>query len=422
MINKYALAIAGLVFGLLSTKAQSKQELINNIAEDIKEGYFAKAMGQQIADSLIYKLEIGEYDTNTTLTKDEFLYQVLQDIRQQSQDKHFFLAGANINPPQKQAKNLRKAFIDRFYYRQIQIWDKNIAYLAFDNFQDQLYEHKSKQKRRPLHKVLKTISHLDTIVIDLRYNRGGKAYMGAYLVAHFLEKPEQYLFSTVEYSKDGKEKIETDFKTPTIQIKPLVNKKIYLLTSRYTFSAAELAVYELKKYIPNLEIIGEKTAGGANGHLGKKHQKGYCIQIPNFSIFDKENSNYTWEGKGLEPNIYASIGSALVVLIQKIRKGKKDIAISKNLLDQTKKIRKTKNPQDYIGNYSIANISSQNGYLYLQYDIKPPTILNPITKKGVFCTLEFKSIRFEQDENQEIKGIYIERNDGYTEYYKKKLD
>lgn len=405
---------------VIAVTAQTKQELIQNIAKDIEANYINKQIAKQLADSLNYKFKTHQYDT--TLSKDAFLYQVLKDIRRQSKDKHFFLAGANAKAPKKKQGNLKKTFIDRFYYSQVQVWDNNIAYLAFDNFQDQSYTPQNKQKRQPLHLILQSIKDLDTIVVDLRYNRGGKVYMAAYFIAHFLSQPKQYLFTVKEYSKKHKKTIEIDFKTPTIKIKPLVDKKIYILTSQYTFSAAELAVYGLKKYLPNLETIGEKTAGGANGHLGKQYKKGYLIQIPSFSTFDKENKNYTWEGKGIEPNIYSSLDSALVVLVQKIRKKKGNIKKTEIRVAQTKKIKKTQNTQQYIGNYSIAQIIAKNGHLYLQYDTKPPTLLIPKQKPLVFCTLEFKSIRFELHQNQEIKGIYIERNDGYTEYYQKNMD
>ena len=48
------------------------------------------------------------------------------------------------------------------------------------------------------------------------------------------------------------------------------DKKIFILTSKRTFSAGELSTYKLKQLNHNTKIVGEKTTGGGNEHHGEQ--------------------------------------------------------------------------------------------------------------------------------------------------------
>jgi C-terminal processing protease CtpA/Prc len=79
------------------------------------------------------------------------------------------------------------------------------------------------------------------------------------------------------------------------------NKPVYILTSKSTFSGAEAFAYTLKA-LKRATIIGEKTAGGANGELIQSIENNLIVMIPAAeTISALTNSN--WEHSGIAPDI-----------------------------------------------------------------------------------------------------------------------
>lgn len=80
----------------------------------------------------------------------------------------------------------------------------------------------------------------DKLIVDLRANTGGSSSLLSYLL--------DYL---------PKDKV--------------VNKKVYVLISRVTFSAGVFAILTLKNYFPQAVIIGEETGGNLNAYGDTKY-------------------------------------------------------------------------------------------------------------------------------------------------------
>ena len=89
----------------------------------------------------------------------------------------------------------------------------------------------------------------------------------------------------------------------------LRDAKVYLLTSKKTFSAAEHLSLSLKR-TKRATLIGEATGGGA--HFGGMAPMGesYAAFIPAGRTFDPDTGE-SWEGTGVKPDVEVPADKAL---------------------------------------------------------------------------------------------------------------
>jgi len=103
-----------------------------------------------------------------------------------------------------------------------------------------------------LKKALAKTKRVPVIVIDLRHNPGGDVYATTDMLSFFLKKNQD-----IAYLKRGEQRISLQ----SLQGRIVRNKRIIILTSRFTASSAEVFIHALKHYYPKLTLIGDKTAG-----------------------------------------------------------------------------------------------------------------------------------------------------------------
>jgi hypothetical protein len=106
------------------------------------------------------------------------------------------------------------------------------------------------------------------------------------------------------------------FVTPATAPSPLRNAKVYLLTSKNTFSAAEHLSLSLKR-TGRAVLVGEATGGGA--HFGGMIPMGdgYAAFIPVGRTFDPDTGQ-SWEGVGVKPDVDVPADQALAEVLRRV--------------------------------------------------------------------------------------------------------
>jgi hypothetical protein len=106
------------------------------------------------------------------------------------------------------------------------------------------------------------------------------------------------------------------FVTPAGIPSPLRDAKVYLLTSKNTFSAAEHLSLSLKR-TGRAVLVGEATGGGA--HFGGMIPmgKGYAAFIPVGRTFDPDTGQ-SWEGVGVKPDVEVPADQALIEALRRV--------------------------------------------------------------------------------------------------------
>ena len=153
----------------------------------------------------------------------------------------------------------------------------------------------------------------DALIIDLRDNRGGAPRMAA-LIASYLFAVPTHLDDSVDRQKKTTVQLWTD---PYLPGKPFTDKPVYVLTSRKTFSSAELFSYDLKA-LKRVTLVGETTGGGA--HVTGPHRLGdhFVIEVP-FGGFVNPSTGTDWEGTGVEPDVKVAAADALDEALKRAR-------------------------------------------------------------------------------------------------------
>jgi len=341
----------------------------------------------------------------------------------------------------KKANKRWKRFIDKyrertkndmFTYGEIKILPGNIGYVEIKDFNNTSYFKKENKNRISFKSVLKFLENTSSIIIDFRENLGGYVFLSAKLCSYFSDKPNSYFMTTesvFRYDSSGvrkenkyKHKLYTDNE---IDNSLIGNKKIFVLTSKRTFSAGELSTYKLQQLNHKTTVVGEKTTGGGNGHYGRTMEKYYSAIIPFVKVFDENNSNYTLEAKGIKPDIQTTSDSALSVAYSLSLSANTDAAKSKTkyfkkqelIVDEREEFFKKKY-DDYIGDYRKIVITKENEKLYMTYDLYSKQILVP-DANDFFLTNDFQFIRFTRNTENRIVEIQVRHKDGYLEKFRR---
>lgn len=149
------------------------------------------------------------------------------------------------------------------------------------------------------HEITKTIvndlKNTKACIVDLRFNGGGYDQVGLAFLSHFIDK-EYDVFKKKRRLKDGFAGHQT------INIKPSENnylKKVYILTSSYTVSAAETAILATLNF-SNFVRIGSNTNGAFSDVLDKKLPNGWGYWMSN-EVYESAKGD-VYEVSGIPPN------------------------------------------------------------------------------------------------------------------------
>ena len=449
------LFLPSLLFGQTDS---TKFKLVQSLTENIYKTYLDVEIAKAMCDTVKYKLATAKYDT--TLSLDEFVYEVNRDLRRVSKDNHIMVFPAHYKQSNytyetnykerswrywkrhnKKANKRWKKFIekyrertknDMFTYGEIKILPGNIGYVEIKDFNNTSYFKKENKNRISFKSVLNFLENTSSIIIDFRENLGGYIFLSAKLCSYFSDKPNSYFITTesvFRYDSSGIRK-ENKYKSKLfteneIDNSLIGNKNIFVLISKRTFSAGELSTYKLRQLNHNTKIVGENTTGGGNGHYGGTMERYYSAIIPCVKVFDESNSNYTLEAKGIKPDIHTTSDSALSVAYKLSLSGKTDTTKSKTkyykkqklVIDDREEFFKKKY-DNYIGDYRKIVITKENEKLYMTYDLYSKQILVP-DASDFFLTNDFQFIRFTRNTEDKIVEIQVRHKDGYLEKFRR---
>jgi retinol-binding protein 3 len=183
----------------------------------------------------------------------------------------------------------------------------NIGYLKIDLFAEPKYCASTAIA------AMAFVSNSDSLIIDLRDNHGGAPRMSA-LIASYLFAVPTHLDDSFDRQKKLNVQLWTD---PYLAGNKFIGKRVFVLISRKTFSAAELFSYDLRN-LKRATLIGETTGGGA--HAVGPHRLGdhFVIAVP-FGGFVNPMTGTDWEGSGVEPDVKMAAAEALDEALKRAR-------------------------------------------------------------------------------------------------------
>lgn len=264
----------------------------------------AKLMGGQLAD----RHRSGAYDFITA--RSALGNALTADIKSVYADAHLRI---DYDPEQARAMtdttrrerrdNTARDRRNNYNFKHVQILPGNIGYLEFNQFADT-----SREARRTIRAAMQFVANTDALILDLRDNRGGSAAMSTEIASYFVNGRTKW--------SDTYNRLNDRWSEGWFENLPEITGGIYLgmpltiLTSRWTYSAAEGLAYGLK-YGRGARIVGEPTAGGA--HVLRRVALGggfigFIPYIRSANVVTKTD----WEGSGVVPDVPTPAPDALL--------------------------------------------------------------------------------------------------------------
>jgi C-terminal processing protease CtpA/Prc len=136
------------------------------------------------------------------------------------------------------------------------------------------------------------------LILDLRHNGGGSPD-GVALWCSYLLTEEPTHLNDIFHADTGETR--QFWALPYVPGTRYVDRPVYVLTGRHTFSGGEELCYNLQA-LGRAELIGETTGGGAHPTRGYPISRAVMIGIP-FARSVNPVTGTNWEGTGVTPDV-----------------------------------------------------------------------------------------------------------------------
>jgi hypothetical protein len=399
----------------------NRDELIEQTAKLLREIYVFPDVAEKMATSIEQKNFEGGYDSINDLAG--LTQQMTLDLQAISHDKHLGMmpepsalpSGATQPGGNQPGGDLAAARAGNFGFRELEILPGNIGYLDLRGFIP------AELGGPTAIAAMNFLANTSAIIFDLRSNGGGDPSM-IQLISSYLFDKRQHLNSF--YIRRG-DRTEEFWTQETVSGPKMVDTPVYILTSSFTFSAAEEFTYNLKN-MQRATVVGETTGGGAHPvdmhYLDLGDGLRAHLALP-FGRAINPITGTNWEGTGVAPDIAAPADQALEVAQLEILKSLSAASESgseKFALDWAREELEFKlqpdtivvqSTSEFAGEYGARKITVEDGRLYYQRGNGPRLELKAMPTADRFHVGDFDDFRlqFVRDASGSIiglKGLY----------------
>ena len=293
--------------GSLAAEQMSGREIVTTAMSLLRANYVFPELAEQAATAVEARLAEGEYDNLDEVTLTELVTGHLQDI---TGDKHLGLRLGGGPPPRRERSGepaepkeredhetrrltmRRRGRLDNFGIRRVERLDGNIGYLDL--------------RRMPvpanagpaIAAAMELVAGTYALIIDMRHNGGGSPEGVAFWCSYLFEERPTHL-NDIFHADTGE---TTQFwALPYVPGTRYVDRPVYVLTGRHTFSGGEELCYNLQA-LGRAELIGETTGGGAHPTRGFPISRAIHIGIP-FARSINPVTGTNWQGTGVVPDV-----------------------------------------------------------------------------------------------------------------------
>jgi len=293
----------------LTIDAATRTQVIDTMLKRLNDAYVFPEVAKKMEQSIRERVDKKEFDQITSAK--EFAQKLTNDLQAISNDKHLRVRysyqplperGPQREPTAEEREQRRRELTWMNHgFAKVERLPGNIGYLEFFNFMDEVLGADT------VAAAMNFINGTDALIIDMRNNGGGNPAMVA-LVCSYLFSPEPVHLNDL-YWREGN-RTEEFWTKKEVAGKRYLNKDVYVLTSKRTFSGAEEFTYNLKN-LKRATIVGETTGGGAHPGGGFRINEHFGMFVPmGRAINPITKSN--WEGTGVTPDVSVPADQALL--------------------------------------------------------------------------------------------------------------
>ncbi len=280
--------------------AAARTSAINGVIRCLNENYIYPELAAKMEKDIKARTAKGEYKN---ITDGNILAQRLtRDLQAICQDLHVNVHySAGTLPPEpprmslspQEAEQMKRMLSrENFGVAKVDVLQGNLGYVKFNllappDLAAEVYA-----------ATMNFVANTDALIIDLR-ECGGSISPDAIpmLCSYFFAEPVH--LNDIYWRHE--DKTRQFWSWAYVPGKRYLNKPIYVLTSRRTFSGAEELAYDLKN-LKRATIIGDTTGGGANPGGTRRADDHFMVWVP-FGKVTNPVTKTNWEGTGVTPDI-----------------------------------------------------------------------------------------------------------------------
>lgn len=286
-----------------------RKAVVEQLLDELERGYVFPRVAEDIDFEVRERLAAGAFDK--AVDPHAFAQLLTDALRDVSSDKHLAVryspeplperAREEHEPTPEELEQMRtESAWTNFGFEAVQRLAGNVGYIDLRGFQD------PELAAPTVHAAMAFVANTDALIFDLRENGGGSPHM-VRLISSYLFGPEPVHLNDLYFRPD--DRTQEFWTLPELPGPRYGAKKdVYVLTSNYTFSAAEEFTYNLQ-CLKRATIVGQTTGGGA-------HPGGMVRLHPHFSAFVPNGrainplTKTNWEGVGVKPDIECDTAAA----------------------------------------------------------------------------------------------------------------
>jgi retinol-binding protein 3 len=299
----------------------TRARVIDQVTKVLNAYYLFPETAQKMSAALRKRNSNREY--RAVRDGRDFARQLTRDLQEVSRDKHlevrfsYVVLPADLSTRNLGEESKRLAAANCGFGKAEHLWP-NVGYLKLDMFAD------IEICGRTASAAMNFVADSDALILDLRDNHGGGGGMVEFIAS--------YLFAERTHLDDIFSRTENATKEtwtlPEVPGKKFIDKPVFVLTSKQTFSAAEYLSNVLKN-MKRATLIGETTGGGSHTVEIKRIDAHFSVRIPT----GRPITTKDWEGTGVKPNVEVVAAQALDVAqklaAEEITKGRSNLSVGR---------------------------------------------------------------------------------------------
>lgn len=308
------LLLTSIILAALSLDARagvddaSRKQVIAELSSRVSEVYVFPDKARQIVARLEARERSGAYRAAKDIR--QFSDMLTDDLRQPTRDKHLGVRYAAKPIPKDEdglepTPEMDRKFADylksqNYGIRKVETLAGNIGYIDLREFSSARFA------KPALTAMMTLVADTDALIVDLRNNGGGDPYAVAWMQSYLFDE-RTHLNDMVWREGDRTQAFWTEADVPGQKFGGA--KKVYVLTSKDTFSGAEEFSYNLQQLRRGV-IVGETTGGGAHPGRSYRIHPHLSVFIPGGRAINPV-SKTNWEGTGVVPDVKVKAAEAL---------------------------------------------------------------------------------------------------------------
>lgn len=281
--------------------AAIRKQVIDTALQALTSKYVFPEVARKMVDHVRERQRAGAYDAITSAR--QLAETLTADLQSISQDKHLRV---RVQPKAAAGKPAPDEDFGRYAARLNYGFDKverlegNVGYLKLQGFMPAAVGGEVAAA------AMTFLASTDALIIDLRENGGGEPEMVALITSYLFGEQPVHLNDIYERPTDTTTQFWTRSYVPGRRFG--TTKPVYVLTSSYTFSAAEEFTYNLKS-LGRATIVGETTGGGAHPGDMVPLASGFAMFVPTGRAINPITKT-NWERTGVAPDVQATAAQA----------------------------------------------------------------------------------------------------------------